>query len=126
LTFGNYLLVLEAQIPGAAGDGWVLLAQTGASAVDITPPTVSILAPASGVIARSPIVATVSAADAESRVDRIEVSVDSGGWATATLQGSATYLVSLAGLGDGVHALLARATDAWDNSATTTARTFIV
>jgi subtilase family serine protease len=126
LTFGNYLLVLEAQVPGVAGGGWALLAQIGAPAVDITPPVVSLIAPAPGSIGRLPIAATVSAVDAQSRVDRVEVSVDGGAWATATLQSNATYVVSLVGLADGTHALQARATDAWGNRATTAPQSFIV
>ena len=106
--------------------GWVVLALAGAPAVDITPPVVAILTPTSGAIMRAPIAVTISASDAASRIDRVEVSVDGGAWATSTLQGNSTYLLSLAGLGDGTHSLLARATDAWANRATTASQSFVV
>jgi subtilase family serine protease/flagellar hook assembly protein FlgD/fibronectin type 3 domain-containing protein len=126
LTFGSYLLVLEAQVPGTPAGSWSRLAQVGVQALDLAPPAVSILVPVAGSIAGTPIAASIRAVDADSRVDRVEASVDGGAWATATLQGDATYLLSLVGLADGTHGLLARATDAWGNQATSTPQSFIV
>lgn len=116
---GSFVAVLEATH---------LLDVAPFATYDRTAPTLTLDEPTENqwVTATPTVVAT--AFDALAAVVRVEIAVDGGAWQNLapTDSSAGRWALTLAALADGNHSVVARATDAWGNSATTSSRGFRV
>ncbi len=90
---------------------------TTAVASDLTPPTVTRQSPTSGSFMNGTLVISGTAAD-NAAVQKVEVSVDSGAWTTASGTGNWTLNLNTAGFINGAHVINVRATDTGGNLST--------
>ncbi len=127
LGLGSFIAVLEATFStGGGAPAPHLLDAVSFTTFDRTPPVVTVAVPAEGALlgAGGEVVAT--AFDALSLVARAEVSIDGGDWLALEPGDGAEgqWRRLLAGLAEGEHLGLARATDAWGNTGTSAPRGF--
>ncbi len=93
--------------------------KTGTSTlVDLTPPTLSIQTPTNGSFVSGNVLVSGTATD-NFTVQRVEVRLDTGGWAVASGTNSWSYVLNTSNLLNGSHVLFARATDTSSNLSTT-------
>jgi Bacterial Ig domain len=85
---------------------------------DTAAPSVTMTTPSAGTTVGGSVTLTGSAAD-DVAVSRVDVSVDSGAWRSATGTTTWSAVVDTSSLSDGLHTFFARATDAAGNTATT-------
>jgi len=128
LALKTYTVLLEASIESASGSVWVSLANADFVTRDRSAPGLTLQRPAANGYVRGDTEVIVSAVDDLSFIDRVELSVDGGGWQAMALAdaGRGEYKLALPGLDEGAHQVEARAFDAWDNRAQSAPRGFVV
>ncbi|HMM68357.1 MAG TPA: CARDB domain-containing protein, partial [Dokdonella sp.] len=114
-----HLLLLEARLSGDAPGQWRLLAQRSVPIVDALPPVIQLLQPDIAVLQPAVVPFRANIVDAHSGVMRAEVAIDAGAWQPLALDASGSYVRALAGMGDGAHQIVVRASDRWGNESTT-------
>jgi subtilase family serine protease/Tol biopolymer transport system component/fibronectin type 3 domain-containing protein len=122
LLLKDYTVLLQAEVPDNDGQiRAVTLQTTQFKIVDRTPPVVRIDVPMDDGFLNDQTALTVFARDDLSRVQKVEAIVDDGAWKTLSALDSAsgTWGEVLIGLSDGVHTVMARATDSVGNVAET-------
>ena len=88
--------------------------------LDVTAPVLELLAPADGQLLPVPVAVRTRALDAHSALARVEVTLDSGGWASVSPSGSRDeYSAALGDLTDGSHTVAVRAVDTAGNETRT-------
>jgi subtilase family serine protease/flagellar hook assembly protein FlgD/fibronectin type 3 domain-containing protein len=118
--------VLEARLPGDAPDAWRVLARLGFGVVDATPPELTVLAPANGVVQPAVTMLRAAIIDRHSSVAAAQFRIDGGAWQPLGVGADGHHARGIDGLADGTHRLVVRARDAWGNETTSDERTFDV
>lgn len=120
LDLRDYRIVLLAEISDA--DGNSTLDSSDFNLRDRSAPIVNILSPSDGAGSPSDFDVVITAADAQSNVDSVQVRVDGGPWQSTLIADSVagTYRLSLSGVSDGEHSILARAFDSAGNQGVST------
>jgi len=126
LALKAYFVTLAARLPGEPQP--TKLHDQSFTPVDETPPVVSILAPANGLVTRGLFDGVVRALDGLSQIALVEVRIDGGTWLPAAPQSlvDGRYFRALSILVEGPHQLQARAFDAWENEGIAAPVSFIV
>ena len=119
LALVPHLLLLEARLSGDAPGQWRLLAQRSVPIVDALPPVIQLLQPDIAVLQPAVVPFRANIVDVHSGVMRAEVAIDAGAWQPLALDASGSYVRALAGMGDGAHQIVVRASDRWGNESTT-------
>ncbi|MBI3562427.1 MAG: PD40 domain-containing protein [Gammaproteobacteria bacterium] len=129
LQLKTYTVVLSADVPDANGATvTATLASVSFPVVDRTPPNVVLRQPTVNGFSRGDATETIFAKDDLSLVKTVEVSVDGAAWVAVPVSNAAQNLFGgvLQGLAEGVHTIAARATDAWNNTGSTSVSSFTV
>ncbi len=128
LRLQSYLITLQAEIPAAGGGTQIVsLRTTSFTTADQGPPQVTIVRPVEGGLLGQDQIAQVVAFDDLTLIRIVEVQADGGAWQQIQLADAAgnRYDGQLA-LAEGVHTLVARATDSSGNTARSVPVTFTV
>ena len=119
LQLRTYLIVLSVDADGVAGpETPTAMAVASFATADRTPPLLTVVQPEAGGLLGGDLEVLVAALDQLSSIGLVEASVDGGAWHQLHLEDASSGLYGRPWepLAEGGHTLVARATDAWDNS----------
>lgn len=128
LSLKNYRMLLQVDINQSGSLSRNTLATAGLRVLDRYPPVLELRVPVANGVVRGDVKALIHAVDQHSRVKETAMRVDNGAWLALSAQGGAadTYGRLLPLLAEGSHSIAVRATDVWNNTATTPSYAFVV